>query len=434
MDDASRAARLAPDLALWAAIVAWAGCWAAFQAQPSGISWHFFADGSRQLFGADGLHLYARNPGFQIGPLAFLVARPLTLLPTPWDRAVAEALMAATGPAVLAWLAPLTTGPRRRWRILAAAAVLIPPWTALAVRWAHLDDVLALALAVVAVRAVATRRPVVAGLALGGALAAKPWAIGFAPILLNLDGAVLLAESTMLAAGLAASVVIVTWGSFLAADHATLTALRPSVWVAESSGLRTLGYSGHLVPSWGRTAQLVAAPGAALISVLRGRWAGALLVAVAVRLALDPQDIAYYAAGGVLAALVFDLLATRSTLPWTAIVTSIVLWQPFIIDVDHRFEVATGPALWWFRHPAAVGWIHLTWAVAVVVLVMVWRPGTTRATEPSSHRAPPRHDHVEDHGEGMRQVHPHASLNVILPPSEIPHRDLQRDHHRGCRG
>ena len=27
MDDASRAARLAPDLALWAAIVAWAGCW-----------------------------------------------------------------------------------------------------------------------------------------------------------------------------------------------------------------------------------------------------------------------------------------------------------------------------------------------------------------------------------------------------------------------
>jgi hypothetical protein len=320
------------------------------------------------MFFADGLHVYARDPELQIGPLAFAVARPLLWLPTPWPRVLAEVLMAAGGPLVLALLAPFVAGPRRRLRILLTAGVLMPPWTVLAVRWAHVDDVLALVFTVVAVRAVARHRPVVAGLALAAAVAAKPWAVGFTPIVLALD------TGALLAAAVAVAGVAFAWLPFVLGDSGTLEALRPKVQVVDSSGLRLFGYHGAVVPGWGRTAQLVLAPAVALAAVLRRRWPGAVLAAVAVRLLLDPQDIGYYVAGAVVAAVIFDLLATRSTVPWATVVTAVALWQPFVTDYTRRFVLAHGPGLWWFRHETAIGWLHAAWAVAAVVVVLVWRP------------------------------------------------------------
>src|SRR5674476_1243894 len=75
-----------------------------------------------------------------------------------------------------------------------------------------------------------------------------------------------------------------------------------------TGGCRAPSVRGVLVPAWGRTAQLVLSPAAATVAVLTRGLPGVLLVSVAVRLALDPKDNAYYIGSAALAAVVFDLL------------------------------------------------------------------------------------------------------------------------------
>ena len=378
VDDARRRVLDGPlgGAATWLAIWAWTAGWALDRRPLSGISWHFLTDGSRELFDGAGLHLYAQHPDLQIGPLGFVVAQLLAPLPSAAQRVAAQVAMTAAAPLLLWLLAPLVDAdpPRRRLLLLLAGGVLAPTWTVQSVRWMHLEDVLALLASVLAVRlvglALRDRGPAwavpVAGLALGAAMTAKPWAIGFVPILLALPLRRVLTGLTM-----AAATTLAGWGPFIVADPSTVDALHPPVDVTDSSGLWTLGYRGAVAPAWGRTAQLVGAPLAGALAVLRRRWPGVLLVAVAVRLALDPQDIAYYAAGAVAAALVFDLLATGWTVPWTALVTAIALWQPFAPDFAHRFATEHGLALWWFAHPWTVGVVHLAWSAAVVLFVTV---------------------------------------------------------------
>jgi hypothetical protein len=348
----------------WAGVAAWTALWAWLQSNPSGLSWHFLASGSRLLFDGAGLNLYAEHPELQIGPLAFLVAAPLTYLGDA-AQPVALILMTAAGPLCLFWIAPLVPDPHRRLRVFLAALVLMPAWTVLSVRFGHLDDVVALVLAVAALRAIAANRAAPAGLALGAAVAAKPWALGFIPLLLVLD------KQRLAAAGSVFAALIAAWAPFMIANSATLAALRPPVGVAPSSGLYALGYRGDLIPAWDRVGQFVLAPVAALLPVLRGRWPGVFLVAVAVRLAMDPKDNPYYIGGAALAAVIFDLLATRSTIPWATLVTVFLLWQPWAIDYTHRLETSTGVSLWWFQNPGIIGIVHLGWSVAMIALVLV---------------------------------------------------------------
>jgi len=94
-----------------------------------------------------------------------------------------------------------------------------------------------------------------------------------------------------------------------------------------------------------------------------------LLVYVAVRLALDPKDNAYYIGSAALAAAVFDLLGTRWAIPWTTLGTVVTLWQPFVRDFPHRLQTTTGLTHWWFAHQEAVGALHMVWSLGVVVLV-----------------------------------------------------------------
>src|ERR1700736_440897 len=129
--------------------------------------------------------------------------------------------MTAAGPLCLAWIAPLVPDRQRRLRVFLAALVLMPAWTVLSVRFGHLDDVVALVLAVGALRAVAANRPGFAGLALGAAVATKPWALGFVPLLLVLD------RQRLAALGRALAVVVAAWAPFMIANPATLSALRP---------------------------------------------------------------------------------------------------------------------------------------------------------------------------------------------------------------
>jgi hypothetical protein len=94
-----------------------------------------------------------------------------------------------------------------------------------------------------------------------------------------------------------------------------------------------------------------------------------LLVSVAVRLALDPKDNAYYIGSAALAAVVFDLLGTRWTIPWTTLGTVLILWQPFVLDFPHRLQTTTGLTHWWFANEGAVGALHLVWSIVIVALV-----------------------------------------------------------------
>jgi len=366
--------------ASWLVVALWSASWAGYMWPSSGLSWHYTVDGARLLLHGSGLNLFADAPWLQTGPLSLVLAALLSPLPADVARGVALVMMAAAGPLLVASLAPLVAPEARRRRVFLAAIVLIPAWTVLAVRYGHLDDVLALVFAVVALRAVCAERPVLAGAALALAVAAKPWAIGFVPLLLALPRARLRVGAAWAAAGVA-----LAWAPFVLANPGTLTALHPPVGLAPASGLHALGARGVMVPAWGRTAQLVLAPLASAVTVLTRGLPGVLLVAVAVRLALDPKNNAYYIGSAALAAVVFDLLGTRWAVPWTTLVTVILFWQPFVTgftDIPHAVQTTTGFIHWWFAHQEVVGAVHVAWSVAVVALVFVVPPreGLGRST------------------------------------------------------
>ena len=348
-----------------AVLIVWAGLTAARFWPTSALSWHFFRDGGTSLFGTDGLHLYANNSGLQIGPIAFVVSGVLGLLGTTGARITAQLLMTAVGPLCIALLAPALPGRLRGRRVFLAAFFLIPGWTILSVRWAHLDDVLAMLFAILAIRAVVAGRAIWAGVAIALAAASKPWAIEFAPLLLVLDRRALRSALAALVGGLA-----LTWGPFIAAAPATLQALKPNVLLAPGSGLYALGLRGQIVPAWDRSLAFVAATVAAVVAQLRERWAGILIIAVAVRVLLDPQNNAYYVGSIALAAVVYDLFGTHWRGPWLTLISTIIFWQPFTADWNHRLTTTTGYAHWWFSHLQVVGWIHLIWCVGIVGLVL----------------------------------------------------------------
>jgi len=365
----------AASLALaWLVVAAWAAGWTVALWSPAGttgISWHFFVDGSRALLHTDGLHTYAVTPTLQIGPLALLVAGVFTALGESGLSAVQLAGMAAFGLVVWA-IADRAPAGARHTRVLTTGLVLAPPWAVLAVRWTHLDDVLALLLLGLTVRVVTGERarPVLAGVLVAAAAAAKPWAIiGLALLLVTHDR-----RERTLGLAVAALGTALAWGPFVIADPGTLTALRPAVGVSDTSILWLLGWRADTIPAWGRTAQLIGAPLIALALAAVGRWPAALLAGIAVRLALDPQDIAYYAAGAVLAALVLDLHGRRSRWPWLGLVTALVWWQPFVPDFERRLELSSGWALWWFEHPQAVATIDAIWVVTVLAVCFGYRP------------------------------------------------------------
>ncbi len=368
-------------------VAAWTVWWAWRMWPDSGVSWHFSVEGANLLLHGSGLNLFADAPWLQTGPLSLVVAAALSPLPANVGKSLALIAMAAAGPFLMAALAPLVAPARRLRRMLIAAMVLIPAWTVLSVRWGHLDDVLAMLFAIVALRAVAADRPVLAGAALALAIAAKPWSVGFLPLLLVLPTGRIRSAATAVAG------TALAWAPFILANPRTLGALHPPVGLSPASGLHALGARGVYVPQWGRTAQLLLAPAASAAAVLTRGLPGVLLVSVAVRLALDPKDNAYYIGSTALAAVVFDLLATRWTIPWTTVVTVILFWQPFVkgfTDIQQAVRTTTGLTHWWFANQEAVGAIHLAWAVAVVVLVFVW---------PHSHvQSPPRNLTGTAHG------------------------------------
>lgn len=289
--------------------------WTLIRVPGAGGSWHYFAQGGHLLFDDDagqGLHLYAAHPELQIGPLALVVAAPLQLLGPLAGRVLAVLAMSLTGPPLLGALWRLVPPPARRpARLLAAGVVFVPAWAELVTHAGHLDDVLALGFGVAAMHGVVRRKPVVAGILVAAAADSKPWAAGFAPLLLALPVRAWWRAAAACALGLAAA-----WLPFLLYDPHTLAVTGFTIRNAASSGLRVLGVADPRTPGWDRPAQLLLGCALGTAAVARRRWPAVILLATGARILLDPEVYSYYTAGVVLGAVAFELIATRWRGPW----------------------------------------------------------------------------------------------------------------------
>jgi hypothetical protein len=306
---------------------------------------------------AGGLHLYAVAPVLQIGPLAFLVAEGLRVLGGRPDLLAAQVLGVAGGGYVL-WQAGRFGRRFSPW----AVTFFVPVWMYLAVASAHLDDVLALVGAVAALAAARAGRSVLAGLLLGLSMDAKPWALGFAALLLMLPG-----WRAVVRGGLTAAITVAAgWLPFFLADPRTTRVLHFTIANTSLSALRALGVTDPRTPVWDRPVQALLGIGLGILAVRRGRWPALLLLAVAARIALDPGTNKYYAAGAVAGAVLWDLAGSDRRFPWwTAGAAGALL------------------ASRWIPMPAAThGWITLAYCVSCLTLLIPDRRAPDRIPHP----------------------------------------------------
>lgn len=283
----------------WPLLLAWGLAWVLARGGSTG-DWHFLEEGGRLLRGPHPLSLYADAPYLQIGPLALLAGVPLAGAPGPVVQAVLYGLGAA------AVVAAEVVAPRRSAvTFVAAAALALPSWS-FVVGSGHLDDALVVASTACAGVAVARGRSITAGLLVGAAVAAKPWALVVVPVVLGLRthrGRAVLAALTVPAAA---------WAPFVVGDPGTAAALTAfRIGVVPTSGLHLLGVGDVACPGWVRPVQVVLGLVLALLAVRQGRWWAAPAAGLAARVALDPGAMGYYAAALAVTVVVVDACKGR---------------------------------------------------------------------------------------------------------------------------
>jgi len=361
---------------LYLALGCWAAVWFAVLAPRGGIDWKFFTTGTSLLFGGHpaviggitggsdaagpaglpgppppgGLYIYANYPALQMGPLSYLATGALRLLAPDNGLVAVEVLLQAAGLLTIYLIEriaviarPSLAGTRAfGLTLLAGGAVFLVAWSELAAAFAHLDDGLALLLAVLAVRAAvppgpataspgaaaaspgfatASRSagagwgpPVLAGLCVGLAVDAKPWALVFLPVLLMFG----IGRRGLLAFAAAAVTMAAAWLPFYIAAPGTLDAVKYLIRNEPMSALRALGVRDNYTPSWDRTAQAVLGCALGALAVWRRRWPAILLLAGGARIVLDPAAHSYYTPDVMVGALLWDLLGSKRPYPlWT---------------------------------------------------------------------------------------------------------------------
>jgi uncharacterized membrane protein len=338
--------RVSPVQVLFAAVAAWSVLWAVYITVRWGwlLSWVFFVAGPRRMVdlgyphyvAPGGLQLYASYPRLQIGPLTFLAALPIALLPHLAGEVIGCLFMVASGPAIVWLIADATTRVRGRTRAEAyrAAAwlwfLLAPTWFLLAILWGHLDDVLALLLVTAGVNLLARNRATAAAIAIGASAACKPWAIAFIPMMLAAaDGR----RVRNLAVAVAASAG--PWLPFLVADPHTLRAGAFKIRVIPASVLSLFHVVGG-TPSWVRPCQFVGGALLVIFAVRSGRWAAAVVLAMALRLGTDPNVYSYYTTGLLVGACIWDLLGSRLLVPVVTAVCSLTLFFSVYLPLTER--------------------------------------------------------------------------------------------------
>lgn len=360
-----------------AIVGAWTAFWAFYIAHRWGwaFAWFFFVAGPRRLvdlgyphwMAPGGLHLYASYPRLQIGPLTFLVALPLALLPGGVSEVVGCALMVAAGPVII-WLLADAARRTRGWsraKAWEAAGwvwlLLAPTWLMLAAFWGHLDDVLALLVVTIAINLMARDRQMVAAALVGASAACKPWALAFIPLVLAInDGARLRRLAVAIA------VAVTPWLPFVIAAPNTLRAASFKINVIPASVLSLFHVTGG-TPYWVRPVQFIGGALLVALGVRSGRWAAGVALALALRVATDPNVYSYYTTGLVVGAAIWDLLGSRRRLP--------ILTATCVVTLFGSIYVPMTP------HDHAV--LRLATAVAVPVIVLLTGPRpSVRAARP----------------------------------------------------
>ena len=182
-------------------LTAWTVLWFAVVEPNGGFSWHYLRTGGELIYqgaagdGTGGLNLYAHHPELQMGPVSFLVAGLFNPFPEATGQFLAAALMALLGLVIVVlagrsaahhFLGTGTNHQRLRQRVLIAGLAFLPMWIEVAVRFGHLDDVLALFFTALAVRSVTRGNAALTGVFLALAMDSKPTALAFIPLLLAL--------------------------------------------------------------------------------------------------------------------------------------------------------------------------------------------------------------------------------------------------------
>jgi hypothetical protein len=363
-------------VAAWAVAVAlalWVAGWYLGFANDGGLSWHFFTWGGGSLTDLDntvhgGAHVYAAYPILQIGPLALLAAAGLQDW-TPDSGLVAGQLVGAAAGAVVAWqvyaLARAERPTVARRRLLMTAVPFVPVWMYVAVRSEHLDDVLALLCATIALRAARGGHAVACGVLIGLSIDAKPWALPFVCVALLLEDRAKQLRASVVAAGVAAA----GWLPFLLGDPRTASRLSHfTIANTKLSALRVLGVTDARTPSWDRPAQVALGVTLAVLAIRRGRWPAVVLLVVAARVVLDPGTNIYYTAGVAVGALLWDVVGSQMRLPWWSAATVVTLFASRWIPVSGRTH----------------GWLTLAFFVVTVgaLALAPGRPPPERADDP----------------------------------------------------
>jgi hypothetical protein len=285
-----------------------------------------------------------------------LLRSPFALLPDLWGggdlalfRSMAAPCLAAGGIlGVLLWLRgeALGRGAAARW--LALGLYAVNPLTLRALEIGHPEELLGGALCVGAGLAAASRRPLLAGLLLGMAIANKPWAaLAVVPVLaLAPEGRLRLLG---LAGATAAAVFVPLWLAGSAAIENSGHAARDAGeifqpwqvwWFLGDHGQAVMGLYGEkpgfrAAPDWiGTVARplVVLVPLAvslALAPRLRGRpWHDGLLLLALVlflRCLLDPWNVIYYEIPFLLALVAWELHA-RPGAPLISLTATLLSW------------------------------------------------------------------------------------------------------------
>ncbi|WTG93761.1 hypothetical protein OH807_22040 [Kitasatospora sp. NBC_01560] len=304
-------------------LVAWTVLWFLLVEPSGGFSWHYLRQGEELLFSDHvdgGLSLYAHHPELQIGPVSLAAARLFDPFPAHTGQVLAEAAMSGLGLVMLvlvgrtaAWyyLGTGTNHRRLQQRLLVAGLAFIPMWVEVSVRFAHLDDVLALFFTTLAAHALSRGKPVQVALWLAMAVDSKPWALAFAPLILALPRPAWL-RTALWFAGL----VAVAWLPFYLGNLDTVAAARFTIPNQPASALRWFGVTDPATPWWDRPTQFALGLGLGSIAVWRGRWPAVVLLGADARILLDPSVYTYYTASILLGTLLWDAVGQKRLVPW----------------------------------------------------------------------------------------------------------------------
>ncbi|MFI6358045.1 hypothetical protein ACIBJF_36710 [Streptomyces sp. NPDC050743] len=341
----------------------WTTVWFLVAERHAAVSWHYLRQGEQLLFGqasGGGLALYANHPELQIGPVSFLVAGLFAPFPPGLGGRLADAFMSGLGLYMLVLVGRaaadhyLGTGvnhKRLQQRVLVAGAAFIPMWVEVSVRFAHLDDVLALFFTTLAVRALVRGNATAVGVFLALAVDSKPWAVGFLPLLLALPRPTRLRAETWTLALVAAA-----WLPFYLTHLETLHAARFAIPNQPASSLRWFGVDDPATPWWDRPAQMALGVGLGAVAVRRGRWPAVVFLAADARILLDPSVYTYYNASVLLGTLIWDSIGQRRLVPW-------VSWIAFISLYGGALLIPSD---------STRGFIRLAFCVGSAAYVLLW--------------------------------------------------------------